>query len=394
MSRLASDFASGSTRRADVAYGRRQLIVDIGLLGMAALFDVGVASNSLGRDLDPVGLVLWAVALAALLWRRQFPAVVLAVTAGGTIAFIVADYRAVNVFPFIIATFGVVVYGQVRRRARLAAVGAAIAVLAAFTVADVVRDIFEAEELVRNALLLVGAGVLGDTIRSRNALARAEVAAVQRQAREAVGAERLRIARELHDIVAHSVTVMTVQIGGARLTVGDDPERAREALGEAELAGRNAMRELRRMLTVLRGVDETAPTYSHLPRARLESLVDEMGRAGLDVTLGTAGSTKQVSEALAATMYRVVQEALTNVAKHAGAEATADVILTWTDDSVRIEVTDNGQGAGPRRAGGFGLVGMRERVELFGGSLDHGVGPNGGFRVAAVLPLNPGTELQ
>ena len=113
----------------------------------------------------------------------------------------------------------------------------------------------------------------------------------------------------------------------------------------------------------------------------------------LDVTLGTAGSTKHVSEALAATMHRVVQEALTNVAKHAGAEATADVMLTWTDDSVRIEVTDNGQGVGSRRAGGFGLVGMRERVELFGGSLDHGVGPNGGFRVAAVLPLNPGTDV-
>ncbi len=297
---MASDFASGSTPRTSVAYGRRQLIVDIGLVGTAVLFDVGVASNSVGKDLDPLGFVMWGVALAALLWRRQYPEVVLAVTAAGTIAFIVAEYRAVNVFPFIIATFGVVVYGQVRRRARLAAVGAAVAVLAAFTVADAVRDIFEAEELVRNALLLVGAGVLGDTIRSRNALARTEVEAVQHQAREAVAAERLQIARELHDIVAHSVTVMTVQMGGARLTVGDDPERAREALDEAERAGRNAMRELRRMLTVLRGVDETPPTDSQLPRARLESLVDEMGRAGLDVTLGTAGCTQPVSDALAA----------------------------------------------------------------------------------------------
>ena len=377
-----------------MAYGRRQLVVDIGLVGTAALFDVGVASNSLGRDLDPLGFVMWGVALAALLWRRQFPEVVLAVTAAGTIAFIVADYRAVNVFPFIIATFGVVVYGQVRRRARLAAVGAAVAVLAAFTVADVVRDIFEAEELVRNALLLVGAGVLGDTIRSRNALALAEIDAAQHQAREAVAAERLQIARELHDIVAHSVTVMTVQMGGARLTVADDPERAREALAEAERAGRNAMRELRRMLTVLRGADENPAADSQLPRARLESLVDEMDRAGLDVTLGTTGTTQPVSEALAATMHRVVQEALTNVAKHAGAEATAAVMLTWTDDSVRIEVTDNGQVVGPQRAGGFGLVGMRERVELFGGTLDHGIGPNGGFRVAALLPLDAGTEVQ
>ena len=268
---MASDFASGSARGSGLAFGRRQLIVDLGLVGTATLFDVGVASNSVGRDLDPLGFVMWALALAALLWRRQYPEVVLAVTAAGAIAFIVADYRAVNIFPFIIATFGVVVYGQMRGRARLVAFVAGVAVLGAFTVADVVRDTFEAEELVRNALLLVGAGVLGDTIRSRNALALAEVDAAQRQAREAVAAERLQIARELHDIVAHSVTVMTVQLGGARLTVDDDPERAREALSEAERAGRNAMRELRRMLTVLRGVDETPPTDSQPPRARLES---------------------------------------------------------------------------------------------------------------------------
>lgn len=377
-----------------MAYGRRQFFVDIGLVGTAALFDAGVASNSIGKDLDPLGFVIWGVALGALLWRRQYPETVLAVTAAGTIAFILANYRAVNVFPFIIAIFGVVVYGQVRRRARLAVVVAAVAVLAAFTVADVVRGVFEAEELVRNALLLVGAGVLGDTIRSRNALARAELDAVQHQAREAVVAERLQIARELHDIVAHSVTVMTVLMGGARMTVDDDPKRTRQALGAAERAGRDAMRELRRMLTVLRGHDEAPAAASQLPETRLKALVDELGRAGLDVTLGSTGTIHPVSEALAATIYRVVQEALTNVARHAGAEATAEVMLTWTDDSVRIEVSDDGRVVAPQGAGGFGLVGMRERVELFGGSLDLGVGPNDGFRVAALLPLDSTTVVQ
>lgn len=178
--------------------------------------------------------------------------------------------------------------------------------------------------------------VLGETVRTRQVLAQTEVERAQRQvdverqrARDAVAAERLQIARELHDIVAHSVTVMTVQIGGARLTVGDDPERAREALDEAERAGRRAMRELRRMLDVLRGADETTTADSRLPRARLASLVDEMGRAGLNVTLGNAGTPQPVSEALDATMFRVVQEALTNVTKHAGTDATARVMLTW-----------------------------------------------------------------
>ena len=232
-------------------------------------------------------------------------------------------------------------------------------------------------------------------------LAPAEVERAQRQvdverqrARDAVAAERLQIARELHDIVAHSVTVMTVQMGGTRLTVGDDPERAREALDEAERAGRRAMRELRRMLTVLRGADEPATADSRLPRARLASLVEEMGRAGLNVTLGNAGTPRPVSEALDATMFRVVQEALTNVAKHAGTDATARVMLTWADDSVRIEVIDDGSTAVLERAGGFGLVGMQERVELFGGRLDHGPGPNGGFQVTASLPLDGGAEAE
>ena len=257
---MAADSGLEPTGVARQAYGRRQVVTDVGVVVAAAFFDAGVASNSTGSDLDPLGFIIWGLALGALMWRRSHPIAVLLITAAAAIAFMVVGYRAINVFPFIVALYGVVLYGRPRRRARVAAMAAGLAVLTVFAFAEVARDTFEAAQLVSNVLLLGAVVVLGETIRTRQVLAQAEVERAQRQvdverqrARDAVAAERLQIARELHDIVAHSVTVMTVQMGGARLTVGDDPERAREALDEAERAGRRAMRELRRMLTVLRG---------------------------------------------------------------------------------------------------------------------------------------------
>jgi signal transduction histidine kinase len=236
-------------------------------------------------------------------------------------------------------------------------------------------------------------------IRTRNALARAEVERAQqrveeerREARDAIAAERLQIARELHDIVAHSVTVMTVQLGGARLNVIDNPVRAREALDEAEAAGRRAMRELRRMLGVLRAVEETPTNNPLLPKASLQGLVEEMSAAGLDVSLQIIGTPQPVPEALEATMFRIVQEALTNVAKHGGDAATAQVVVTWTDETVGIDVINESSRSTRAAAPGFGLMGMRERVALFGGTLAHRPRPEGGFRVEAVLPLESNDE--
>ena len=353
------------------SYGRRRIIIDVGVVVAAALFDIGVASNSTDRDLDPLGLVVWGVTLGSLMWRRRNPFVVLAITASTAITFALVGYRAVNIFPFIIAIYGVVLYGRTRSQARIASVVAGIAVLA---VSSVIGEEFRLEDLASNALLLGGAFAIGETVRARSALAQAKVERAQRETEEerrraddAVAAQRLEIARELHDIVAHSVTVMTVQLGGARLAIADEPDRAREALREAERAGRMAMRELRRMLTVLRGADEDATSNIRSGDARLELLTDEMTRAGVDVTVHTVGAPQQVSDALEATMFRLVQEALTNVAKHAGTPVAATLIYTWSDDAVRVEVVDDGTSAAPTEINGFGLIGMRERVALFGG---------------------------
>ena len=381
------------------AYGRRQILTDLIVLVTVGLFDVGVASTSSGRDIDLLGLVIWGLSLGSLMWRRRQPVTVLVITAFGAIAFMAVGYGAVNIFPFIVAMYSAALYCRTKLEARVAALASATAVLGVFWFATTWRGEFEIGDLVRNGLLLGVAFAVGTSIRTRNALARADIERAQqkieeerRQTGDAIAAERLQIARELHDIVAHSVTVMTVQLGGARLNVIDNPIRAREALDEAEAAGRRAMRELRRMLGVLRAVEEQPTTKPVLSREPIRSLVEEMSGAGLNVSLKIVGTPQQIPEALEATMFRIVQEALTNVAKHGGEDATADVLVTWTDDTVRINVTNKSQIPTRATAPGFGLMGMRERVALFGGTLAHGPNPGGGFNVEAVLPLESENE--
>jgi len=383
-----------STEAAQPETGRRLVATDIVVLITAALFDIGVASASSGSGIDLLGFVVWGVSLGALMRRRQQPIVVLAITALGAVIFMAIGYRAVNIFPFIISIYSVAVYCESKPRARFAALAGTAVVLGVFTLATLERSEFEIGDLVRNGLLVGAAFGVGNSIRTRNALAEATVERARqradderRAAQDAVAAERLQIARELHDIVAHSVTVMTVQMGGARLNVSDNPDRTREALDEAEAAGRRAMRELRRMLGVLRAVEEAPATNPLLQKAPLKALVDEMSGAGLDVSLRISGTPQPVPEALEATIFRIVQEGLTNVAKHGGEEATAEVVVAWADDTVRIGVI-NSSSEPTRAAGpGFGLMGMRERVTLFGGTLAHRPIPGGGFRVEAVLPL-------
>jgi signal transduction histidine kinase len=381
------------------AYGRRQMLTDVIVLITAGLFDVGVASTSSGRDIDLVGLVIWGVSLGSLMWRRRQPVTVLFMTAFGAIVFMAIGYGAVNIFPFIVAMYSAALYCRTTLQARAFALASSAAVLGVFWIATTQRGEFEIGDLVRNGLLLGVAFAVGTSIRTRNALARADIERAQqkieeerRQTSDAIAAERLQIARELHDIVAHSVTVMTVQLGGARLNVIDNPVRAREALDEAEAAGRRAMRELRRMLGVLRAVEEQPTANPLLSKEPLRSLVEEMSGAGLEVSLETVGTPQQIPEALEATMFRIVQEALTNAVKHGGEDATAEVLVTWTGDTVRIDVTNESQRPTRAAAPGFGLMGMRERVALFGGTLAHGPNPDGGFSVEAVLPLESEEE--
>jgi signal transduction histidine kinase len=204
-------------------------------------------------------------------------------------------------------------------------------------------------------------------------------------ARRAVAEERLRIARELHDVVAHSMSVVAVQAASGRLVVDTDPARAREALVAIEDTSRSALDEMRRLLGVLRqdgdgNGREPAPGLGDLDR-----LVAQTVEAGVPVSVRVEGARRALSPGADLTAYRIVQEALTNVRKHAPG-AAASVTVRYQEDCVHIEVADDGGGRPARPPGtGHGLVGMRERVALYGGAVEAGPATGGGFRVAAVL---------
>ena len=205
-------------------------------------------------------------------------------------------------------------------------------------------------------------------------------------AQQAVALDRVRIARELHDVVAHHVSVMGVQAGAARRVIQTDPAQASDSLSTIEASARSAVDELHRLLTTLRENDSDAASRSSSTRGieQLTDLVEESTAAGTPATLQFVGEPHPVSSLVAFTVYRVMQEALTNVRKHAGERATADVRLRYLPGGVELEVADTGEGLGLRTAGaGHGHVGMRERVAAVGGVLEVGPRSRGGYLVRA-----------
>jgi signal transduction histidine kinase len=209
----------------------------------------------------------------------------------------------------------------------------------------------------------------------------------EEKARTAVADERGRIARELHDVVAHSVSVMVVQAqAGPRLLA--EPEQARGVFRSIEASGREALVELRRLLGVLRTGDEQLAIGPQPGLGSLESLVEQVREAGLPVELQVEGEPVQLSPGVDLSAYRIVQEALTNTLKHAGREAQAEVVVRYATSALELEVSDNGSGAPASANGsGHGLIGMRERATLYGGALEAGARNGGGFVVRARLPL-------
>ena len=250
-----------------------------------------------------------------------------------------------------------------------------------------------------NVVVFGTAWILGDNLRTRRKyLAELELKASRNEehqraeAQRAVAEERTRIARELHDVVAHSMSVMVVQAGAARRILATDPARASEALGAVEATGRESLTEMRRMLGVLRNVDEEAAALSPQPGLDdFDRLLQNCDEAGLPVALTVTGQVRRLAPGLELNAYRVVQESLTNSLKHAG-PATATVHLHYRGDALEVEVTDDGRGAAATTAGGSGqgLIGMRERVEAYGGHLTAGPRPGGGFAVNATFLTEPG----
>ena len=331
-----------------------------------------------------LGLALALIQAGALLVRRRWPLAVLALVTLGALGTAIA-YRTVVPLSGAVAVYTVAVY-ESRRRSGWATAGALAAMVAA-----TVRSTDYA-----SLVFFVAAWILGENLRTRRAylneleekadrLERERAASIQRAAAE----EQARIARELHDVIAHNVSVMTVQAAAAGDVFDSDPARAREALGAIESTGRAALTELRRLLAVDR--DGSRAELGPQPGlGALDELVSQVRGAGLDVELNVEGELHVLPAALDLSAYRIVQEALTNTLKHAGARH-AWVDVRYGDDEIGIKVRDDGVGATEANGtSGRGLVGMRERVELFGGDLDAGPNESGGYVVSARLPVGGG----
>lgn len=234
--------------------------------------------------------------------------------------------------------------------------------------------------------LMVGVFAAGRLMQSREQLAMALQEERAHAERYAVAEERARIARELHDVVGHSLSVMTVQAGAERLALGGERPETSRVLAQIEATGRETLQEMRRLLGVLRTPEDDVDLVPQPGLAQLGSLVDRMGSAGLMVRLRVDGEPGSLSPGADISAYRIVQEALTNVLKHADA-SQAEVDVVHGAGGVEIRVSDDGAGRGPSRDGaGHGLTGIRERVSLFGGSLDAGPLPGGGWELVATLP--------
>jgi signal transduction histidine kinase len=387
----------------------RAVVLDVLLawsIGALALFELLRVSANTGEPVPLGAVALLLVQSVALTFRRWRPMLIYAVVGFGTIAYAWLGYPSnVAGLGVLVAIYTVAAHEPLSDAVAAAAIyigGMFLSLLGAYQRAGATPDEFLAEFLV-NLLALVLAWTVGVTIRTR----RAYVAALEARnsllererednARLAVALERGRIARELHDVVAHSVSVVVVQADGAERLVETDPARAREALRDIAATGRQALAEMRRLLGVLR---EAEPDHARAPQpgiAELRSLAARVEDAGLPVELSVQGDERPLPASAALSAYRIVQEALTNTLRHAG-PARARVILRYLPDALEVQVSDNGAGQqpGPERGnttpadgGGHGLIGMRERVTLFGGELHAGPRPEGGYAVVARIPTS------
>jgi signal transduction histidine kinase len=339
--------------------------------------------------IDPWGRGLLALTCAPLVWRQLAPIGVLVATATGTVALQLWGYP----LDFAGLAFVIAVYSAAAHRDRgpVFLVALPIAVAAALTIyLDDPPSHRDAVQLTIDVAFLVGVPMLFGRIEfNRRRRARE---AVERASSDGVTEERARIARELHDVVAHSMGVMVVQAGAARLVVDKDPKGAASAMAQIEQTGRAGLAEMRRLLGILENDAETVPLVPQPGLGQLDQLLETMRATGLPVEAVVEGTPRALPPGADLTAYRVVQEALTNALKHGG-QAHAQVLIRYNGDHLELEVADDGRGPPPAGTPttGLGLIGMRERVALFGGSLETGAGPEGGFIVRARIPLAEAT---
>ena len=367
-----------------------------------AIAGIGITGAILGRghEIGPEGplwfdvLALLAIVLP-LLARRRFPfgaPAAMGLAAAAT-SFVDKTVVPVDAVTFIVGCAALFLVGSLRDRAQavagLAVAEGVLAVVVYNGPGTHVGD-FVVASIIFGIVWAIAFGVGRKSVEADEAKERAARAELEREQRAhvAVADERARIARELHDVVGHSVSVMTVQASAVRRLLRPEQERERQALLIVEQTGREALAEMRRMVGVLRRPEE-APALAPQPSLEhLEKLIESAREAGLPVDLRVEGEAVQLPAGVDLTAYRLLQEGLTNALKHAEASC-AEVVVNYAEGHIELTVRDDGRGVGNGDGGGHGLVGMRERVSVYGGELDAGPRPGGGYRLRARLPLAP-----
>ncbi|MEV4556731.1 sensor histidine kinase [Kitasatospora sp. NPDC049285] len=393
---------------------RHPMVVDSAwallLMGLSLLSAVEQTAPADGPPLDPtkhtVEIVLAVVLPAMMVVRRRWPDVmtVVATAVGlGQVAAAIAPNGssiAYLVFAYTGAAFGRPWTSRLALAASLAAGPLTVwRLMNAPERGDFGRQLFLAGLMTTPFVLCWAWGRLTRVRRAYLVELEDRAARLERErdarAKVAVAAERARIARELHDVVAHNVSVMIVQADGAAYVLDSSPQQAKEALGTIASTGRQALVEMRRLLGVLRTADTVGEEYVPQPGVEeLPDLLEQVRTAGLPVEFAATGEVRELPRGLELTVYRIVQEALTNVRKHGGPAARAKVAVDFRERDLEVLVEDDGRGStseqlvgGGTDGLGHGLIGMRERVGMVSGSLDVGPRPGGGFRIRAVLPL-------
>ena len=318
-----------------------------------------------------LGIALAVVQAVGLSWRRERPELAMVIALAGGLG---VQLLFPSVVLPIAGLFAIGSLAAVRppRVSLLWLVALLVLVAANFITAPV-------EDAVFTMGIAIGAWALGEAARNRRM-------AIEEEARSAVTEEQARIARELHDVIAHSVSVIVVQAAAADDVFDERPDQARAALRSIEHAGRDALAELRRLLGQVRPDGRSEPAEPQPGLDRLEALVEPLRAGGLDVVVQSEGRPAELPAGLDLSAYRIVQEALTNTLRHARAKR-AEVTVTYGADALELDVRDDGRAPPSNGTGGHGLVGMRERAALLGGTLEAGPLPGGGYRVHARLPL-------
>ena len=386
----------------------RQSVIDVLLAATAVAVSLvsanqGAGARTLYRPLDPIGLLLILLQGLPLALRQRYPLAIWGIIGLSITSYYLVGYPPTFPGGTLIALFTVALKTSrvTALVAGLATVGGVAVSLASLSARGGIAPDQLVGSIAADYLVYATAWLLGDNVRVRRAYTtelEARLALFDRDRaqsdRLAVSEERARIARELHDIVAHNVSVMVVQASAGRRVLRSAPDEAARALEAIGTTGRQALGELRGMLGVLRSDDGSDVRNPQPSLEHLASLLEQVREVGLDVDLVVEGPRRALPPAIDLSAFRVIQEALTNTLKHAG-QAQASVRVRYGDREVEVEVVDNGRGAAAAlHAGdhqpGQGLIGMRERVALFNGQLSVGPRPTGGYAVNARFPLELG----